>query len=118
MIGIYENFGQIEVRNLKDKYGYTPEVEEFENWCMTYTGRQKTKVAVAVCDECGDRIYSRSSHDLIECSCGKTFINGGRDYVHTNAVKTEVVEIPYSEHELVLDYMFRYNKLGRLKSKV
>ncbi len=34
--GIYENFGQKEVRELQDKYSYTEEVEQFDNWCMTF----------------------------------------------------------------------------------
>lgn len=36
--GTYENFGQKEVRLLEDKYGYTPEVCEFDEWCSTYEG--------------------------------------------------------------------------------
>ena len=34
--GVYENFGQNEVRSLWDEYGYTVDVEAFDNWCMTY----------------------------------------------------------------------------------
>lgn len=47
--GIYENFGQREVRKLEDKFidssNYTLEmnytrnrIQEFENWCMNYEG--------------------------------------------------------------------------------
>lgn len=47
--GVYENFGQREVRRLKDKYidlsDYSLEmwqvrdaITEFDNWCMNYTG--------------------------------------------------------------------------------
>lgn len=36
--GIYENFGQKEVSYLEDKYGYTPEVASFDEWCMNYCG--------------------------------------------------------------------------------
>ena len=49
--GIYENFGQTEVRKLKDKFNYlsliygSPEqrqqakgIEDFDNWCMNYCG--------------------------------------------------------------------------------
>lgn len=32
--GLYENFGQEEVRELQDKYGYTDAIREFDNWCM------------------------------------------------------------------------------------
>jgi hypothetical protein len=34
--GIYENFGQNEVRQLKDKYGYTTAVQNFNNWAMNF----------------------------------------------------------------------------------
>lgn len=48
--GIYENFGQKEVREIKDKFinisDYSQEmnnnrrkIEGFDNWCMNYTGR-------------------------------------------------------------------------------
>jgi hypothetical protein len=34
--GLYENFGQKEVRVLEDKYGYTNNVRDFDNWAMNY----------------------------------------------------------------------------------
>jgi len=34
--GIYENFGQKEVRVLEDKYGYTNNVKDFDNWAMNF----------------------------------------------------------------------------------
>ena len=34
--GIYENFGQKEVRKLQDIFGYTPEIEEFDKWAMNF----------------------------------------------------------------------------------
>lgn len=34
--GVWENFGQKEVRELEDKFGYTKEVAEFDNWVMTF----------------------------------------------------------------------------------
>ena len=34
--GIYENFGQNEVRMLEDKYGNTNEVREFDRWAMNF----------------------------------------------------------------------------------
>lgn len=36
-IGLYENFGQTEVRALEDKFGYTLAIKNFDNWCMNYT---------------------------------------------------------------------------------
>jgi len=48
--GIYENFGQREVREIKEKFidlsDYSSKMnlmrmklESFDNWCMNYTGR-------------------------------------------------------------------------------
>jgi hypothetical protein len=34
--GLYENFGQKEVRQLSDKFGYTSEVQQFDNWAMNF----------------------------------------------------------------------------------
>ena len=36
-IGLYENFGQKEVRILEDKYSYCYEVKEFDLWAMNFT---------------------------------------------------------------------------------
>jgi len=41
--GIYENFGQSEVRKLENKYGYTNNVREFENWAMNFDLSQMAK---------------------------------------------------------------------------
>jgi hypothetical protein len=50
--GLYENFGQNEVRKLKDKYtcGYTEEerinidlIDNFNKWCMNFNDRQLDK---------------------------------------------------------------------------
>jgi len=51
--GIYENFGQKEVRKIGDQYidnsSYTDETNKqrdqlrnFNNWCMTYNGKDQT----------------------------------------------------------------------------
>ena len=34
--GVYENFGQKEVRELEDKYGYTDHVRAFDDWAMNF----------------------------------------------------------------------------------
>ena len=34
--GIYENFGQKEVRELTDMFGRTSEINSFDQWCMTF----------------------------------------------------------------------------------
>lgn len=35
------------------------------------------------CILCGDIIESKYRHDFVECSCGKTFADGGSDYIRT-----------------------------------
>ena len=42
--GIWEDFGQDEVRKLKDKYGYTPQIKRFDNWLMTVDLEQLKKL--------------------------------------------------------------------------
>jgi hypothetical protein len=37
-------------------------------------------ISAILCDKCDELIYSAYRHDYTECSCGKTFIDGGRDY--------------------------------------
>jgi len=44
--GLCENFGEEEVRELRDKYGIdytfrhtTAPIDDFDNWCMTFTGK-------------------------------------------------------------------------------
>lgn len=33
------------------------------------------------CKKCGDVIESQSRHDLVFCSCGAVYIDGGNDYL-------------------------------------
>lgn len=45
-----------------------------------------TKMDALHCPECDDVIYSPHRHGMIYCTCGKNFIDGGRDYIRcTNA---------------------------------
>jgi hypothetical protein len=46
--GLTENFGQDEVRKLRDKYGIdytwqrtTQPITDFDNWCMNFTGNEE-----------------------------------------------------------------------------
>jgi hypothetical protein len=43
--GLYENFGQKEVRMLEDKYGYTDEVRYFDEWAMNFDLSQLNRYA-------------------------------------------------------------------------
>lgn len=33
------------------------------------------------CPHCKDRVYSRSVHDFRSCECGKSFVDGGKEYL-------------------------------------
>jgi hypothetical protein len=33
------------------------------------------------CLECGDVIESKHRHDFVQCKCGKSFLDGGDDYL-------------------------------------
>lgn len=33
------------------------------------------------CSACGDRIFSNFRHDFVRCKCGRTFVDGGFDYI-------------------------------------
>lgn len=33
------------------------------------------------CNKCGDIIESKSVHDLVSCSCGAIFTDGGHEYI-------------------------------------
>ena len=33
------------------------------------------------CNNCGDIIESTYRHELVECSCGRVFVDGGHDYL-------------------------------------
>lgn len=35
----------------------------------------------ATCKHCGDEIESKSTHDYVECKCGRIAVDGGRSYL-------------------------------------
>ena len=72
-------------------------------WCVT-------------CSGCGDVIYSRAVHDYLECSCGKSFVDGGGDYFRyggdLNKIKTSEFELPTTRGVLVQDWATGADKYG------
>lgn len=58
------------------------------------------------CKECGDIVYSRARHDFRTCSCGKTFVDGGFDYLRYGGEVEEVGKIPIyvTKEELFNDW--------------
>lgn len=39
----------------------------------------------AMCRLCGDVVESTHRHDLVACSCGEIFVDGGSDYFRAGA---------------------------------
>jgi tRNA(Ile2) C34 agmatinyltransferase TiaS len=35
----------------------------------------------AKCNHCGDVLESKHVHDFVKCSCGRIFIDGGKEYL-------------------------------------
>lgn len=35
----------------------------------------------AKCLKCGDEIESKHRHELVSCTCGAIFVDGGKDYL-------------------------------------
>lgn len=53
----------------------------------------RVKRNVCGCLECGDIIESLYRHHFVQCSCGKLFTDGGKDYIRRG----------YNDESLVLD---------------
>ena len=77
------------------------------------------------CNNCGDIIYSRATHDFHWCSCKKTAIDGGFDYYRIigNREDWEMAEVHVLDEKsddevkeiLYKDYNFSINKYGTIK---
>lgn len=51
------------------------------------------KVGAVKCLYCGDVIFSRARHDFHSCTCGRTNIDGGSDYMKFGATPFSYKEI-------------------------
>jgi len=77
------------------------------------------KINAAQCPYCKDVIFSRSRHDFHECSCKKTAIDGGKDYLRISFsdIKPKIfsifIEFPFSK--LFNDWNLREDKFGLIK---
>jgi len=79
------------------------------------------KVLAVKCKACGDTIYSRAHHDFHYCSCGNTFVDGGRDYLRYGSDPTVgkpeelEIEVDATDAELYQDWNKRKDKFGSIK---
>jgi len=77
------------------------------------------KVNAVKCKECGDTIYSRARHDLKECSCGSSFIDGGTFYIRCGGKASPPFEIEVNVangKELYDDWNLSRDKYGLIKN--
>lgn len=81
------------------------------------------KVSAIKCLGCGDIIYSRARHDWHRCSCGKTFIDGGFDYMRvgwdeeTGYEHADIELEGVTEEDLYDDWNKKIDKYGTIKEK-
>lgn len=82
------------------------------------------KVSAIKCPKCEDVIYSRTSHDMRECSCRSVAIDGGRSYTKVT-FNSDLVERPEvfmldvdsSAADLYRDWNESYNEYGIIRGK-
>jgi len=76
------------------------------------------KVNAVKCKECGDTIFSRARHDFRECTCGKSFIDGGSYYIRVGGEASNPfeLEIKATEKEIYDDWNLSKDKLGLIKN--
>lgn len=80
------------------------------------------KVKGVKCPCCKEIIYSRTRHDFKHCSCGKIFIDGGRDYIRYGSTKDIIndieiyeIELDATEIDLINDWNYYKKKYGCIK---
>lgn len=78
------------------------------------------KVNAIQCPHCRDIIFSRTRHDHRSCSCGKVFIDGGRDYERVGYADTEPermeIEVEADSAALYRDWNLRGDKYGLIRN--
>lgn len=79
-------------------------------------------VNAILCNHCGDIVYSRATHDMRYCGCGKVAIDGGLEYVKVSAPDSEsvtsvLVDVDAKPAQLYEDWNLDKDKFGLMKSK-
>jgi len=80
------------------------------------------KIFAIKCLGCGDTIYSRARHDWHQCSCGKTFVDGGFDYMRVGwdeevGYEHAELELDVTQEELYEDWNKGIDKYGTIRAK-
>jgi len=63
------------------------------------------------CKLCGDVIESKFTHDFVECSCGKSFVDGGKEYARIGG-DLDNIEILTEYEEVPSHFITRYDMFG------
>lgn len=96
--------------------GQTFEAFVIPKTCPTIKEFRATVVECATCNKCGETVYSRATHDMRWCKCGKTAIDGGREYVKLTGSDYRIgkIEVLASEFELQQDWSKGTDKYGKV----
>lgn len=66
------------------------------------TQNKKIKTNKIICKNCKEVIESKHRHNFVECSCGRVFVDGGKDYLrrgYFTSVEQDYEEL--SEYETI-----------------
>jgi hypothetical protein len=79
------------------------------------------KIHSIYCLSCKDLIYSRTRHDMRNCTCGSVAIDGGFDYYKVSyKEKTDfchvTIDIDVTKDQLFDDWNLNLNKFGVVKT--
>lgn len=81
------------------------------------------KIKAVKCSGCQDVIFSRATHDHHACSCGKTFIDGGFEYVRSgwaDDISQPIhvdIDVDATKERLYQDWNSGADKFGIIKEK-
>lgn len=63
------------------------------------SGSEKITKNACKCKICGDVIESKSVHDFVQCSCGRIFTDGGKEYIRRGFIDLDDL-IDLTEYEI------------------
>lgn len=58
----------------------------------------------AICKICGDFLESKTRHEFVDCSCKKSFLDGGNDYVRCTLDTRIITEKDIIHPDSSMDY--------------
>lgn len=50
----------------------------------------------AICNKCGDEIFSKHRHDFVTCSCGAISVDGGQEYIRRVGSLSDMSDMSWS----------------------